>query len=223
MKKHIPNIITLANLSSGIIGILFAFEGNLVYAAMAIWIATLFDFFDGFFARLLKVTSAVGKELDSLADLVSFGVLPGTILYQMIDGSINDPITLLPFLLTVFSALRLAKFNVDTRQSDSFIGLPTPAAAFFVSGLPFWLAQNPDWFNQPVVITIGLILSLLLVAPIHLLALKFKNYSIKGNWQRFLLLIISLILIIILQAKALPLIISLYILISILLPKPEQQ
>jgi CDP-diacylglycerol--serine O-phosphatidyltransferase len=223
MKKHIPNLITLANLSSGIVGILFAFEGNLVYAAIAIWIAALFDFFDGFFARMLKVTSAIGKELDSLADLISFGVLPGTILYHMLDGKVSSPVTLLPYLIVVFSALRLAKFNTDTDQTDTFIGLPTPAAAFFVSGLPFWMEQKPEWFNQPVVIIIAIVLSLLLVAPVRLLALKFKDFNFSNNWQRFLVLILSLVLLLLLQAKALPLIITLYILISVLLPNPKQQ
>lgn len=223
MKKHIPNIITLANLSTGIVGILFAFEGYLEYAAIAIWIAALFDFFDGFFARMLNVTSAIGKELDSLADLISFGVLPGTILYHMLDGSISSPVTILPYLIVVFSALRLAKFNTDTSQTDSFIGLPTPAAAFFVSGLPFWLEQKPEWFDQTVVIIIAIVLSMLLVAPFRLLALKFKDFNFSNNWQRYMVLILSLVLLMLLNAKALPLIITLYILISVLLPNPKQQ
>ena len=223
MKKHIPNIITLANLTAGIIGILFAFEGNLTYAAIAIWIGALFDFFDGFLARMLKVSSAIGKELDSLADLVTFGVLPSTILYQMIDGNLNSPITLLTYILVVFSAIRLAKFNVDTRQTDTFIGLPTPAAAFFISGLPFWLGYNPDWFSEPVVIIIAIALSLFLVSPIRMLALKFKDFNLAANWQRYLVLVLSIILLVFLQAKALPVIITLYILISVLLPNPKQQ
>ena len=223
MKKHIPNIITLANLAAGIVGIVFAFEGNLVYAAYAIWIGAFFDFFDGFFARLLKVSSAIGKELDSLADLITFGMLPGTILFQMINGDISSPISLLPYIIVIFSALRLARFNIDDSQSDSFIGLPTPAAAFFVSGLPFWLENKPEWFGQPAIIIFALTLSLLLITPVRLLALKFKDFSFKKNWQRYLVLIVSLILLLILNVKALPLIITLYILISVLLPHTKQQ
>jgi CDP-diacylglycerol--serine O-phosphatidyltransferase len=144
MKKHIPNILTLSNLFAGCIGLVFAFDGNLIYASYAIWIAAIFDFFDGFSARMLNVSSPIGKELDSLADMVTFGVLPSMILYQMIESHPIPNLGYGAFILALFSALRLAKFNVDTRQSTTFIGMPTPAAAFFVSGLPFWMEQFPQ-------------------------------------------------------------------------------
>ena len=144
MKKHIPNILTLSNLLAGCIGLVYAFNGNLVYASYAIWIAAIFDFLDGFSARMLKVSSPIGKELDSLADMVTFGVLPSVILFQMIGNQPYEYLSYGAFILALFSALRLAKFNVDTEQTTTFIGMPTPAAAFFVSGLPFWMMALPQ-------------------------------------------------------------------------------
>ena len=223
MKKHIPNILTLSNLFAGCIGLVFAFDGNLAYASYAIWIAAIFDFFDGFSARMLKVSSPIGKELDSLADMVTFGVLPSVILFQMIESL---PIAYLgygAFILALFSALRLAKFNVDTRQATTFIGMPTPAAAFFVSGLPFWLAQFPQLGNWYVILAASVILALLLVSPIRMLALKFENYSLGVNWHRYLLIIVSIILFAFFSAKSLPLIIILYLIISLVSPRPKLQ
>ncbi|OZA56958.1 MAG: CDP-diacylglycerol--serine O-phosphatidyltransferase, partial [Sphingobacteriales bacterium 39-40-5] len=141
MKKHIPNSVTCLNLFSGCLGIVFAFQGNLIWASYAIVIAAVFDFFDGMLARLLKAYSDIGKELDSLADMVSFGVLPSVIIYQLFALSPQidfgaDWLSFSAFIIAVFSALRLAKFNIDTRQSENFIGLPTPANALLIASFP---------------------------------------------------------------------------------------
>ena len=223
MKKHIPNTITLANLLAGCIGIVYTFNDNLVYAAYAIWIAAVFDFFDGFSARLLKVSSPIGKELDSLADMVTFGALPSFMLFKMMTEANNEVLTYAAFSLALFSALRLAKFNVDTRQATTFIGMPTPAAAFFVSGLPFWQAQYPELVTWQIILLITLVLSFLLVSPIRMLALKFTEYSISNNWHRYLVVILSLISFIFLGSKSLPVIITLYLIISLISPKPNLQ
>jgi len=223
MKKHIPNILTLANLFVGCIGIVFTFNGNLFYAAYAIWLAAIFDFFDGFSARLLKVSSPIGKELDSLADMVTFGALPSFMLYKMMDGTTHELITYIAFSLALFSALRLAKFNIDTRQTTTFIGMPTPAAAFFVSGLPFWQIQYSALGNWQVVVIITIGLSLLLVSPIKMLALKFTDYTFKNNWSRYLIILLSAILILLLGSRSLTVIITLYLIISLLTPKPILQ
>ena len=223
MKKHIPNIITLANLLAGCIGIVYTFNNNLVYAAYAIWIAAVFDFFDGFSARLLKVSSPIGKELDSLADMVTFGALPSFMLFKMMTGASNEIITYVAFSLALFSALRLAKFNVDIRQSTTFIGMPTPAAAFFVSGLPFWQAQYPELIGWQSILIITIILSFLLVSPIRMLALKFTEYSVSKNWQRYLVLLLSVVTFVLLGSKSFPIIITLYLIISLISPKPRLQ
>ena len=223
MKKHIPNFLTLANLFTGCIGIIYVFENNLVYAAYAIWIAAVFDFFDGFSARLLKVSSPIGKELDSLADMVTFGVLPSFILFKMMSGGSFEVVSYVTFSLALFSALRLAKFNIDTKQTTTFIGMPTPAAAFFVSGLPFWQAQYPELVNWQSIIAITIVLSLLLVSPIKMLALKFTEYSISNNWQRYLVILLSVITYVLLGFKSLPVIVTLYLIISLVSPKPDLQ
>jgi CDP-diacylglycerol---serine O-phosphatidyltransferase len=216
MKKHLPNILTLANLFTGCIGIVYVFSDNLEYAAYAIWIAAVFDFFDGFAARLLKVSSPIGKELDSLADMVAFGALPAFMLFKMMDGSGFELLPYLAFSLALFSALRLAIFNVDTRQSTAFIGMPTPAAAFFVSGLPFWQSSYPEMVTWPAIMAYTIILSLLLVSPIKMLALKFTEYSLAKNWPHYLIVTLSVLLFASLGAKSLPLIIASYLLVSLI-------
>jgi CDP-diacylglycerol--serine O-phosphatidyltransferase len=177
----------------------------------------VFDFFDGFAARMLKVSSSIGKELDSLADMVSFGVLPAMTMYHWIDsaGGANT-YSYISLMIAVFSALRLAKFNVDTRQTDTFIGVPTPANALFITALVFL----PDVikstvFTAPVLTAIAFLFSLLLVAPFELFALKFKDFSWASNKLRFTFLVLSVFQIILLKAGALPFIILSYILISL--------
>lgn len=235
----IPNIMTLGNLLCGCLGIVFVFEGNLLYASYLIFIAGILDFLDGFVARLLNQHSEIGKQLDSLADMVTFGVLPSFILAKLIQLSINKDSILsdflpsnllsqahLPFLayiafiLALFSCLRLAKFNIDTRQSDSFIGVPTPANAFVVAAFPLILEFNPEYkfliLNSTFLITYTLIMSYLLISEIPLFALKFKNFSWKSNQIKYIFLILSVILLISLQFVAIPLIIFLYIILSVI-------
>lgn len=191
IKKHIPNTITCCNLISGCIATAHAFAGSPEMALLWIIIGATFDFFDGMSARLLHVSSPIGKELDSLADDVTFGVAPATIvfsqLYVMQYPSFLEPYrTIIPyvaFIIAAFSALRLAKFNLDERQTTSFIGVPTPANALFWGSL---IVFHPSWlesYNWSIFIMFALILltSYLLVCEMPLFALKFKKWSYKGN------------------------------------------
>ena len=228
LKKHIPNLLTLGNLFCGTVATIFAVEGNLVMAALFVVIGILFDFLDGFVARLLKVTGELGKQLDSLADMVTSGVVPGIVMYQLfIDnniGSFSIP-SYLPFfglILTLGACYRLAKFNIDTRQSDSFIGIPTPAMSLFVISLPLIQQYSEiEFVNQLIannyfLIVVTIVLTYLMNAEIPLFSLKFKDYSIKNNVIKYLFLIISLLMIIILQYLSIPLIILLYVILSII-------
>ena len=189
-------------------------------------LSAVFDFFDGLLARALHVSSPIGKDLDSLADVVSFGVVPGAFLFDLLRQSSSGLPTWLPyagFVVTVFSALRLAKFNNDTRQSDSFIGLPTPACTLVVASLPLILgndqfALSPYILNPWVLLPLTVVLSGLLVAELPLFALKFKSFRWQDNQVRFVFLLLSLGLLIGLGAAAIPLIILLYVLLSVLSP-----
>lgn len=216
--RHLPNFLTCCNLLCGCLGIVFVLEDRGVPAAWFVWLAGLFDFFDGFAARMLKVSSPIGKELDSLADVVSFGVLPSLVMYQMLGNS--SPSQFLPylaFMIAVFSALRLAIFNVDETQSDSFRGLNTPANTIFITSLPLVADRIGQWLYQPAVLAaITVIFSLLLVSPIRFFAFKFKSFGWKGNEIRFTFLILSVLLVIGLNFLAVPLIVILYILLSLL-------
>lgn len=220
IKAHIPNTITLLNLLTGAIGIIYVLKGEILSGAIFVLVAAGFDFLDGMVARILKVQSNLGKELDSLADVVSFGVLPGFILYKMAESS--NPENWFPYLTLIvpmLSAYRLAKFNLDTRQSDRFIGLPTPANALFTSTLPhlalLWPKAGEVLNSQFILIGIAWIFSILLIAEIPLIALKFKNFKIKDNLFRFLLIVISLVSFAILQLGGIPLIILAYIGLSL--------
>ncbi|GAB4313391.1 MAG: CDP-diacylglycerol--serine O-phosphatidyltransferase [Bacteroidales bacterium] len=235
MIKQIPNLITLLNLLSGSIGLVFIYEGHLEAGSLMILAGAFFDFMDGMAARLLKVTSDIGKDLDSLADVVTFGVLPGMILYRMISDqatglSLNEFWKdLLPFtalLIPVFSAIRLARFNNDTRQTFHFRGLPTPANALFISTLPFILnlpgSALPfqlwirNWISSPVTLLILTpILAWLLISDLPLLSLKFKSLSFKGHEAIIVLLLSGLILLVWLGVAASVIILLLYLLISI--------
>jgi CDP-diacylglycerol--serine O-phosphatidyltransferase len=193
-------------------------QNNAVPAAYFVWASCVFDFLDGFAARMLNVSSPIGKELDSLADVVSFGVLPAALMFQMLQvSSSNEYIPYLGFMVAAFSALRLAIFNIDETQSDSFKGLPTPANALFLTALPLLPATLHNWFNTPSLIIIVIITSLLLVSRIKLFALKFKDFGWKDNQVRFTFLAISVLLLAILQVSAIPLIIVLYVLTSVIL------
>lgn len=216
--RHLPNFLTCCNLLCGCLGIVFVLEDRGVPAAWFVWLAGLFDFFDGFAARMLKVSSPIGKELDSLADVVSFGVLPSLVMYQMLGNS--SPSQFLPylaFMIAMFSALRLAIFNLDETQSDSFRGLNTPANTIFITSLPLVADRIGQWLYQPAVLAaITVIFSLLLVSPIRFFAFKFKSFGWKGNEIRFTFLILSVLLVIGLNFLAVPLIVILYILLSLL-------
>ncbi|MBX3163764.1 MAG: CDP-diacylglycerol--serine O-phosphatidyltransferase [Bacteroidetes bacterium] len=210
MKKHIPNIITLGNLFCGCLAIVKIFEGDLIRAAYLVGIALICDFFDGFAARLLKVTSPIGKDLDSLADMVTFGVVPGLVMFHL-----NSSLSYFAFIIPIFSAIRLAKFNNDTRQTSSFIGLPTPANAALICSLPLAAGENYAQLDSWAYIPIVLIGSLLLVAEIPLFALKFKNFAWADNKIKYIFLVLCLVLLVALKFAAIPLIIILYILLSI--------
>jgi CDP-diacylglycerol---serine O-phosphatidyltransferase len=228
ITQHIPNALTCGNLLCGCFGILQVFEGHLHNASYLIGIALVFDFFDGFVARLLKVASPIGKELDSLADVVSFGVLPAFMMLSLIEGSCTSGTCThgffgfykpyIAFMLAIFSALRLAKFNVDTRQSDSFIGVPTPANAMVVASLPLIFEQNPaykDILSFPILTIYCVVMSFLLVSELPLFALKFKSFGWQGNQIKYIFLAISVVLLVVFKFVAVPLIILLYIGLSV--------
>lgn len=254
IKKHIPNAITCCNLLCGCLGILMTFHNRLDFAFYLVIIAAILDFFDGFAARLLKVSSPIGKDLDSLADMVTFGVLPGFVMYHMIlfaltsynssflefiEGNSCSRYSRLysllypsvAFVIPMFSALRLAKFNNDTRQTDSFIGIATPANTLLISSLGYvqhlLKKSTPSFsFIQDGIINtlltntyalsgLALLMSFLLIAEIPMFALKFKNFGWAENKIRYILLISAAVLLILFQLHATPFIIFLYILLSI--------
>ncbi|MBL6444930.1 CDP-diacylglycerol--serine O-phosphatidyltransferase [Fulvivirga sp. 29W222] len=218
IKKHIPNTITCGNLFCGCLGIVFAFKGDLIFATYLLWLAMVLDFFDGFAARMLKVSSPIGKELDSLADMVTFGVLPAVIMYHLIGQySENEYLSFIAFTIAIFSALRLAKFNIDERQQSVFIGLPTPANALFISSFAFIVTSDYSSFVSIwVLLAVSIVFSLLLIAPVELFALKFKSFSWKDNKIRFTFLIISVLFIAIFKILAISLIIITYIGLSLI-------
>ncbi len=221
IRRHIPNALTLLNLFFGVSGIIWVIQGDILSGAYFVLIAAGFDFFDGFAARLLRVQSAIGKELDSLADVVSFGVLPGVILFSLTKSKSDlDWLPYLTLIVPMLSAYRLAKFNLDTRQSDRFIGLPTPANALFISTLPHFAVQYPSWGSLLLLplsmVVIAWIFSILLVSEIPLIALKFKDYSLASNKTRYLLIFIGLTSFAWIQLAGIPLVILAYIGLSIL-------
>ena len=222
IKIHIPNLFTLANLFCGLLAIVVAFEGNLSQAAYWVGIGALFDFLDGMVARGLRVSGELGKQLDSLADMVTFGVVPGVILFQLLSESTEHPhLPYIGFMVTVFSALRLARFNIDTRQSHSFIGLPTPACALLVVSLPLIIDYSEQLFaitivtNTYFLAALSIVMSLLLVSGLPLFALKFKDLRWQNNRIRYLFLIAALILIFAFSFVAIGIIILLYIILSV--------
>jgi len=219
MKKHIPNALTCANLFSGCIGVVFAFKGDLNIAAYAVLISGICDFFDGFAARLLNVKSPIGKELDSLADMVSFGFLPGVVMFQLLAQSdFSSPyLPYLGFMMTIFSALRLAKFNIDTRQTEDFIGLNTPMNTLFIVSLPFIQKDYPALIGSSLLlVAITVIMSFLLTSEIRIFSLKFSSMKWEPNKIKFIFLILSAILVAFLQFAAVPFVLVLYIALSLL-------
>lgn len=211
MKQHIPNTITCLNLLTGIIGIIWVFQENVNDALVFVIVGGVFDFFDGFSARLLKVQSSIGKELDSLADMITFSALPALFLFLYLQDLNFELAPYAALLIAAFSALRLAKFNIDDQQSDKFIGLPTPANAIFVTALPFLNPSLPEW----AWILLALSSSLLMVAPIELIALKFKSYGFRENLPRYLLIVFSITVLLVFDLKGLVFVIPGYILLSV--------
>jgi len=216
-KKHIPNILTCTNLLCGSLAIIAAFEWNLIWASYLVGICALLDFLDGMSSRFLNACSNMGKQLDSLADMVSFGVVPSIIMYKLIlSRSVEpgfEPLSFVALLIPIFSALRLAKFNIDMQQSDSFIGLPTPANAILISSLPL-VFMNAElkivhYFNNLYfLIGLTLLTCYLLVSKIPMFSFKFKD----AGWAN---LGISLILLVTIHFIAIPIVILLYIILSI--------
>ena len=223
VKSAIPHLFTLGNLGLGVIAIKLAFEAEHELAVYCVFLAAILDFFDGFVARLLKVTSELGKQLDSLADMVTFGVTPGIFIYVMMNCSC--PISYFFLTIPIFSAIRLAKFNIDTRQSNSFIGVPTPAVALTVACL--FMIYSGNWYFPPMVKTllhntvslalISVLLGLLLVSPFEMLALKFKTYDLKTNWAKYLLLGIATPLIVLFGYSGGVYLFIVYVLLSLIL------
>lgn len=227
IKKHIPNTITCCNLVSGCIATTFAFVGNMEWALLWIIIGAVFDFFDGMSARLLHVSSPIGKELDSLADDVTFGVAPATIVFselRIVDypaflEPLREILPFFAFVMAAFAALRLAKFNLDERQSTSFIGLPTPANALFWGSLIVGasdMIETSTWSLSLMLVMICFS-SWLMVSEIPMFALKFKQWGWKGNEVRYSFIILSIVLLTFFQITAFAMIIACYFIISVYL------
>jgi CDP-diacylglycerol--serine O-phosphatidyltransferase len=217
MTRHIPNFLTCCNLLCGCLGIVFCLEERGVPAAYFVLAAGVFDFFDGFAARWLKVSSPIGKELDSLADMVSFGLLPSLVMYKMIAATSGHVlIPYIAFLIAVCSALRLAIFNIDETQHDSFKGLNTPANTIFITSLPFISGNAGEWIQQTgVLIVITILFSLLMVSRVDIIAFKFKDFSWANNKLRFTFLAVAVLLLALLGKSSLSLIILIYIAFSL--------
>lgn len=219
----VSNFITLSNLLCGTLGIMAVLQhNNLKAAGLMIAAALILDFFDGFVARLLKESSELGKQLDSLADVVSFGVLPGLIMFKLIENSgfFPENTEYIGLAIPLFSALRLAKFNIDTRQAMGFIGLPTPANGMVIASFAY-LLENNDRMSQLIsnswfLVIYTLIFCYLLIAELPLPALKFKNFTWKDNQFSFSFLAISAALLVVLKLSAVPLIIFGYILYAVI-------
>src|SRR5690554_811266 len=242
IKKHIPNTITLFNLLAGMIALVYAFDDNLQMAFLWTCIGIFLDFWDGFAARVLKVSSPLGVQLDSLADMVTSGVVPGVVMYQMLSHiqqnnelyMITDDtfymklVPFIGFIITLGACLRLGKFNIDTRQTDSFIGLPTPANTLFVLSIPMITATTSsdfvfDVFSNPyVLVFISLFSAYIMNAEIPLFSLKTKNKNLSENKVTLLFLGICALLLLFIQFEAIPVIIGFYILLSIILNKTQK-
>ncbi len=234
ITKYIPNFLTLLNLISGLIALFFVFQQNWTMVGIWVFAGIFFDFFDGLAARTFKVSGPLGLQLDSLADMVTSGVVPaftlsfliadalGVSLTQNFDFDTKHLLALSGLVVALASAYRLAKFNIDERQTSSFIGLPTPANALFIISLALIISSNDSpalahRLNNPyVLIVIALLSAYLLNAEIPLFSLKFKDFSLANNWKKYLIICLTVILLPILKLVTVPMIIILYILISVL-------
>ena len=218
IKKNIPNLITAANLFTGAVGIHFATQNEFEIVAFCIVIAAVFDFLDGMLARLLKVHSEIGKQLDSLADMVTFGLLPAFVMFQYLQINEVGLWSYFAFIIAVFSAFRLAKFNIDTRQNEEFLGLPTPANALLIGFLIYWreIEQLNFIFQSTSLIMSSLLLSILLIVELPMIALKFKDLKWRSNAYKYITIIVSIILLGIFQLTAVPFVILFYIFLSVI-------
>ncbi len=237
IKQHIPNTITSLNLVAGVLSLTFAMENQFVWASLMIFIAAFLDYLDGTAARLLQAYSELGKQMDSLADVVSFGVAPGIIVFKLLsvgcEGSCNvlERMHITPYfalLIPVCSALRLAKFNIDLSQEVNFTGLPTPANGLFFASIPLVLWLQPHLFslvkfeflvdffsNTRVLAILTVLFSYLLISDFRIFSMKVKSFKWKGNELRYALLISSVVLLLLFSISAIPMIIVLYVLLSI--------
>jgi len=234
LRKHLPNLLTLCNLALGFLAVVMAFENQLLFASWLILIAALFDFLDGFAAKMLRAVSELGKQLDSLADIISFGMAPAAILYKLMEYALRNELPpsslsganfverlylLSPMLLVLFAAIRLAAFNIQENK-EGFRGLATPAAAIFFAGLSMVVISHPQagfttFLLRPnSLLVIILIISIMMIIRIPMFSLKFTGFGWKGNEIRYIFIAISLILLIILQEVALPVVILAYLLLS---------
>ncbi|HAA11458.1 MAG TPA: CDP-diacylglycerol--serine O-phosphatidyltransferase [Cytophagales bacterium] len=214
--QNIPNVLTLSNLVLGCVGILAAAEGQLQQASACIGLAMVADFLDGFVARLLKVQSPIGADLDSLADMVTFGVLPGILMYWLLlEAGTGEFTPYLGLVLPVGAAVRLAVFNNDPSQAHGFRGVPTPLVALVVGALPFIRADYPRFFTVPVLLVVSVSLALLMVSRLPLMALKFKSFAFRPNALKYLFLLLSAASLVLLQFLAVPLIFGLYLTLSL--------
>ena len=234
INKHIPNIVTLGNLFCGTLAAIFAVGGHFEMTALFVVLGVFLDFFDGFFARVLKVSGELGKQLDSLADMVTSGVVPGIVLFILLGNNQQFPydihaefkismgLPLIGLLVTLSSCYRLAKFNLDTRQSESFIGLPTPAMSLFIVSLPLVQMHSEIDFvkdligNNYFLIGITILFSFLMNSALRLFSLKFKNYGVRENLFKYILIVLSIILLTSVEYLAVPLIIVCYVLLSMI-------
>lgn len=224
IKKHVPNFITLLNLFSGCVAVVFAFKNEFELAFLFVALGIFFDFFDGFFARLFKVSSPLGLQLDSLADMVTSGVTPGAVMYFLMKYSSGMPddsyFPFLGFIITLGSCYRLANFNIDTRQTVSFIGMPTPGNALFILSLPLVklsgsLLALEILTNQWILLVITLFSAYIMNAEIPLFSLKFKKFNLRDNLLQIGFLVYSLVLLIVCRYMAVPLIIISYVILSV--------
>ena len=229
IKSHVPNAITLLNLFSGCIALLYAFEQNYLFAFYFVALGIFFDFFDGFFARMFNVSGELGKQLDSLADMVTSGVVPGLVMYMLMSNSSGADnsgwiqfFPYLGFIITLGSCVRLARFNLDTRQTNSFIGLPTPANALFILSLPIVLQSSDSLLilelltDKWVLLGITAFSAYILNAEIPLFSLKIKNFSFKENTVQIVFLLLAVVFLVVFQEVGVPLIIILYVVMSVL-------
>jgi len=217
--KYIPNTFTTLNLLAGCMGLIAINEGNLAQAAMFILIGSAFDFLDGFSARVLKAASGIGKQLDSLADLVTFGILPAFLLYHMINEHGIPYLSMVSLLVVIGSAFRLAKFNIDENQKEIFTGMPTPANAFLIAGLVFawdadWEAFSFIYSNQTGLFIFTVACSFLLNAPLRFMSFKIREFVVAGNELNLLLVLVSIVFLIIFNLKGILPATLFYILLS---------